>query len=986
MSFIPRTLALITLLLGAELAHAAPVGTLCKVQCLIRENGELANGTYQVVTRIFDAATDGAEVVAASAPLLVQANNGQCIFEFDAGRAFEGEKRWLEHSVRRRMGNGTFGSWVRLPRQAVEQTLNALHSRHALKADEADSARRVGPGGVDRDSLSDDCVTEEKIRRGHVVKSLNGLRDQVSLVAGANVTLTVSGQTISIASAGGAGTQGPPGPQGPAGPVGPQGPQGPIGATGPAGASGASGPQGPAGATGAQGPQGPTGLTGLTGAQGPQGEPGVQGPSGPTGSPGSAGAPGSVWRTGSGAPADMLGADHDFYLDVASGEVFEKISGSYVAASNILGPQGPTGATGPTGSIGATGPQGPVGVRGEVGPQGPIGLTGPTGAQGLPGEPGLQGPMGPPGVQGIAGAPGSVWRTGSGAPADTLGLDGDLYLDSTSGEVFEKTAGSYASSGNLTGATGPQGPAGAIGPQGPAGAPGPQGAQGLQGVSGPAGPQGVQGLVGPQGPQGIQGPPGPSSDSWKLLGNTGTDPNVNFIGTIDNQPLTLRVNDAPAFRLLPHFNGGPAASLIGGAPQNQIFGAFNVSGGSIIAGGGNSFQPQFIAGSSPHATISGGAANAITNTTYSTIGGGEQNFIDAGPSQSGAGHQAIGGGYRNRIYLPEWDARDANTISGGEQNSVDQSATYFHVRHAFIGRGFGNTNRSEGGVIGGGENNLSQASLFSVIGGGRGNSIFDAGEFISILGGQGNVVPRGNAAWSVIGGGELNTLTWDHSAIVGGQRNTNNSSWAFIGGGQRNRIGPNAAYAVIPGGDNNLASGVSSFAAGHFAKAGHHGTFVWSDISNDTVFESTGPNQFLIRASGNVGINKNNPATALDVGGAVSATAFNTTSDRNAKENFAAVDPKSVLSKVVALPLSHWNFKDDQAVKHLGPTAQDFHAAFELGPDDRHIATVDADGVALAAIQGLHEVVKEKDARILELEKRLQRLESLVAGQAGGAR
>jgi len=35
-------------------------------------------------------------------------------------------------------------------------------------------------------------------------------------------------------------------------------------------------------------------------------------------------------------------------------------------------------------------------------------------------------------------------------------------------------------------------------------------------------------------------------------------------------------------------------------------------------------------------------------------------------------------------------------------------------------------------------------------------------------------------------------------------------------------------------------------------------------------------------------------------------------------------------------------------VLHLGPVAQDFHAAFGLGADDKHIATVDADGVALA--------------------------------------
>ena len=85
------------------------------------------------------------------------------------------------------------------------------------------------------------------------------------------------------------------------------------------------------------------------------------------------------------------------------------------------------------------------------------------------------------------------------------------------------------------------------------------------------------------------------------------------------------------------------------------------------------------------------------------------------------------------------------------------------------------------------------------------------------------------------------------------------------------------------------------------------------------------------------------------------------TSDRNAKENFEAVNPREVLEKVVALPLSQWNYKDDdERTRHVGPMAQDFKAAFNLGTDDKHIATVDADGVALAAIQGLNEKVEAR--------------------------
>ena len=118
--------------------------------------------------------------------------------------------------------------------------------------------------------------------------------------------------------------------------------------------------------------------------------------------------------------------------------------------------------------------------------------------------------------------------------------------------------------------------------------------------------------------------------------------------------------------------------------------------------------------------------------------------------------------------------------------------------------------------------------------------------------------------------------------------------------------------------------------------------------------------------------------------GIMSAPAFNQTSDRNAKENFAPVDARVVLERVVGLPISNWNFKTDRATRHIGPMAQDFHAAFMLGTDDKHIATVDEGGVALAAIQGLHSIVREKVTEIADLKKRLETLERIVLKQNGG--
>jgi hypothetical protein len=104
-------------------------------------------------------------------------------------------------------------------------------------------------------------------------------------------------------------------------------------------------------------------------------------------------------------------------------------------------------------------------------------------------------------------------------------------------------------------------------------------------------------------------------------------------------------------------------------------------------------------------------------------------------------------------------------------------------------------------------------------------------------------------------------------------------------------------------------------------------------------------------------------------------------SDRNAKANFLSIDPHAVLEKIAAMPISTWNYKtQDDSIRHLGSTAQDFHEAFRLGEDDKHIYTVDAQGVALAGVQALYAEFKrtlaEKDREIEALRARVERLES----------
>jgi hypothetical protein len=151
-------------------------------------------------------------------------------------------------------------------------------------------------------------------------------------------------------------------------------------------------------------------------------------------------------------------------------------------------------------------------------------------------------------------------------------------------------------------------------------------------------------------------------------------------------------------------------------------------------------------------------------------------------------------------------------------------------------------------------------------------------------------------------------------------------------------------------------------------------------LKSDTTMTLNSPASEI---TGNVGIGTNATTNPLEMGSGAycsGAGVWTSVSDRNAKEDFAAINPREVLEKVSALPITEWKYKvEANGTEHLGPMAQDFHMAFGLnGADDKHIATIDEEGVALAAIQGLNQKLNEKDARIQNLEKKLDALQAVV--------
>jgi len=172
---------------------------------------------------------------------------------------------------------------------------------------------------------------------------------------------------------------------------------------------------------------------------------------------------------------------------------------------------------------------------------------------------------------------------------------------------------------------------------------------------------------------------------------------------------------------------------------------------------------------------------------------------------------------------------------------------------------------------------------------------------------------------------------------------------------------------------------------GNFVRAGVVGaTIVGGGATNYGGYAYT--NSVSMRASGGYRLFSNSGATT-GVRLASGSGSWTSMCDRNAKENFAPVDAETVLAKVVALPIATWNYKSqDPAIRHMGPTAQDFKAAFGLGESDTGITSIDADGVALAAIQGLNRKLEAENAALRQELAELKSLVQTLADKLNGGR
>ena len=247
----------------------------------------------------------------------------------------------------------------------------------------------------------------------------------------------------------------------------------------------------------------------------------------------------------------------------------------------------------------------------------------------------------------------------------------------------------------------------------------------------------------------------------------------------------------------------------------------------------------------------------------------------------------------------------------------------------------------------------------------------------------GGVVAGGGAAGDgngiggecpTVSGGRNNTAAGNYSTVSGGRDNeVSGGEFATVSGGENNAASAN--HATVAGGRDNEASGTHSFAAGRQAKAQADGSFAWSSGTDSSV-RALNENEFIAEAAGGFKLfSVSAGATGVEL--APGSGSWSSLSTRTAKSNLDPVDGPDVLDRVDELDISTWNYDDqDDDVRHMGPIAEEFHEEFGLGTDEKHISTVDADGVALAAIQGLSERLDEKDERIDDQQDRIDDLKA----------
>jgi hypothetical protein len=202
------------------------------------------------------------------------------------------------------------------------------------------------------------------------------------------------------------------------------------------------------------------------------------------------------------------------------------------------------------------------------------------------------------------------------------------------------------------------------------------------------------------------------------------------------------------------------------------------------------------------------------------------------------------------------------------------------------------------------------------------------------------------------------TVATNYSSIAIGYHPTSSGQYALALG--------NYVFALA---DHSTTMGYHSR-----SMAGHNGSFIYADKSTETYLETTAANQFMVRAAGGT-IFYSSADLSTGVTLAPGAGAWSTLSDSTVKENIKDIDAYDFLKNLDEIEVYSWNYiSQNDSIRHIGPMAQDFYAAFNIGNDSTTINSGDFDGINLLLIKGLNLKLNQmggQGKKLTELEKEL---------------
>ncbi|HXF10981.1 MAG TPA: hypothetical protein VN625_09360, partial [Desulfuromonadaceae bacterium] len=185
-----KIITTLALFISGALACVAQ-GTAFTYQGRLNDGPNPAGGIYDLRFALFDAATNG-NISGLLTNTATPITNGLFVVRLDFGNQFPGANRWLEIAVRTN-GGSAFATLT--PRQAITSTPYAMQ------------AANVATGAVNAASIQDASITSVKIGDNQVVRSVNGLQDNINLINGGGISIVPNSLThsISLSTTGGGG-------------------------------------------------------------------------------------------------------------------------------------------------------------------------------------------------------------------------------------------------------------------------------------------------------------------------------------------------------------------------------------------------------------------------------------------------------------------------------------------------------------------------------------------------------------------------------------------------------------------------------------------------------------------------------------------------------------------------------------------------------------------------------------------------------------